>query len=140
MLDLDHPLTPHVFAASRQIDMILDIAKRLTVSDATGRRLLVQTAAPCFAALRWLNEAHFEKSPAIAASIDGLDVQLKVLAEQPASLPTGTGRRRVCGVCGDRITRANSYQPEFCSECLKTLHPALMAVESCEEGFGTEAI
>ena len=31
MLDLDHPQTPHVFAASRQEDLILDYCKRLGV-------------------------------------------------------------------------------------------------------------
>src|SRR5262245_35025974 len=42
MLDLDHPDTPHVFAAARQEDFVLDCCKRITLSGAAGRLFMLE--------------------------------------------------------------------------------------------------
>jgi hypothetical protein len=42
MLDLERPRTPHVFAASRQEDLILDYCKRISLSDKNGRLFMLE--------------------------------------------------------------------------------------------------
>jgi hypothetical protein len=52
MLDLSHPQTPHIFASSNPLEMVLDFCKRISVSESKGRADVVEIVRPCFAALR----------------------------------------------------------------------------------------
>ena len=45
VLDLSHPKTPHVFAAARQLDLILEYLKKISYSDSQGRLFLFERAA-----------------------------------------------------------------------------------------------
>src|SRR5262245_62122107 len=100
MLDLDHPQTPHVFAASRQLDLILDYLKRITYAASKERPHLLEIIRPCFAALRWLQAERFADEPHIAPGIDELERAAERLArlgdgraEWPAGeLPTACPR------------------------------------------------
>ena len=65
MLDLDHPMTKHVFAAARAEDTILQNAKRVTVSVRRDRLRVRDGCAPAFAELRRLARDHFADRPAI---------------------------------------------------------------------------
>ena len=85
MLDLHHPQTPHVFAAARQEDLILDYCKRITLSDAAGRRFMLEVMRPAFVALRWLNQERFGNSPEITSGIDQLEHEVQALVNLPAS-------------------------------------------------------
>jgi hypothetical protein len=151
MLDLDHPQTPHVFAASRQLDLILDYCKRISYAESKGRLDMLEIIRPCFAALRWLQAQRFADMPQIVASIDELEKQVGELAQ------LGGGRAEwvsvelpgKCPVCGERLTLYGVYEPRpglkvpkerWCSPCLEVVMPALMRVQSTEVGFGTEAI
>lgn len=142
MLDLGHPRTPHVCAASRQLDLILDCAKRITLSGGDGRRFMLEVARPAFAALRWLAANRFTDEPHIADGIDELERQ----AEQLAGLPLRDSDRRgepvaQCPVCGGKPTRPHKYnQISYCSPCLDVIMPGLQRVRSCDKGFGTDAI
>ncbi|QEL17647.1 hypothetical protein [Limnoglobus roseus] len=96
MLDLDHPRTPHVFAASRQEDLILNYCNRITLSAAGARRFMAEVVRPTFAALRWLATNRFADEPHIPDGIAELERQMEQLAELPsATLTTITGRRRI---------------------------------------------
>jgi hypothetical protein len=151
MLDLSHPQTPHIFAASNQLDMVLDFCKRISISDSKGRADLVEIVRPYFAALRWLNAERFGNSPNIAAGI----TELERAAEQLAALGDGKAEwsagvpPSVCPVCGVALTTYGVYEPRpglkvpkerWCSPCLGVIMPALERLRSGSEGFGTEAI
>lgn len=151
MLDLDHPQTPHVFAAARQLDLILDYCKRISYADSKERLFMLEIIRPCFAALRWLQTQRFADEPQIAASINELKRQVQALAQ------LGTGKAKQvggdlptkCPVCGERLTLYGVYEPHpglkvprerWCDPCLDIIMPALMRVESSNAGFGTDAI
>ncbi len=54
MLDLSHPKTPHVFAAARQLDLILEYLRKISYSDSQSRLFMIEVIRPRFVALRWL--------------------------------------------------------------------------------------
>jgi hypothetical protein len=152
MLDLNHPRTPHVFAASRQLDLILDYLKRITYADCRGRVQMLEIIRPCFAALRWLQAERFADEPHIAAGID----ELERAAERVALLGDGRAEWSAdemppskCPVCRQPLTTYGVYEPRpgfkvpkerWCSPCMGVAMPALQRVRSSHEGFGTEAI
>jgi hypothetical protein len=150
MLDLDHPQTPHIFAASNQLDMVLDFCKRISISHSSGRGRMLEIVRPCFAALRWLNGERFGNSPAIAAGITDLERaadQLARLGDGWAEWPAGAPS--ACPVCGAPITNYGVYEPtpglkvpkeRWCSPCLDVIMPALRRLRSGSGGFGTGAI
>jgi hypothetical protein len=151
MLDLNHPQTPHVFAASRQLDMILDSCKRISISASKGRLDLLEVVRPCFAALRWLNAERFGASPVIAAGITNLEraaERLARLGDGRVQWPAGEVPS-ACPVCGEPVTTYGVYEPRpglrvprerWCSPCLDVIMPALERLRSGSEGFGTSAI
>jgi hypothetical protein len=142
MLYLEHPQTPHVFAASRQEDLILDYCKRISLSGADGRRFMLEVVRPAFAALRWLATNRFAGEPHIPDAIDELERQVEQLAGLPLRDPDhASGPADQCPACGSKPTTPSKYDPTpYCSRCLDVIMPALMRVRSCEAGFGTAAI
>lgn len=138
MMNLNHPRTPHVFAASRQLDLILDYAKRITGSDRNGRQFMAHVVAPCFAALRWLNKTEFGDLPEIASAIDELQLAVQTLADKPAVESVLKQNKTSCEICNHSLTKPNEYDPiPYCSECLNIIDAPLTA---CDAGFGTDAI
>ncbi len=141
MLDLDHPKSAHVFAASRQIDLILDYAKRISFDDEHGRQFMTCIVAPCFAALHWLNENHFENDRDIRERITELQSALDRLATCQTASRDSRLERKNCPVCTQKLTAPNQYDPiPYCPDCLDIVLPALIRLQSCDGGFGTEAI
>ena len=140
MLDLDHPRTPDVFAASRQLDLILDCCKRITLTGAAGRRFMVGVIRPSFAALRWPAEHRFNDQPNLTDGIAELERQVEQLAALPLRDAEGEGRAR-CPSCGGAATVPHRYdQVSCCLHCLGVIQPGMRRLCSCEEGFGTDAI
>ncbi len=142
MLNLSSPQAPHVFAASRQEDLILDYCKRMTLAGADRRRFMLEVVRPAFAALRWLAANRFPGEPHIPNAIAELERQVEQLAELPlrdsdnAALPVTR-----CPACGGKPTAPSKYAVmPYCSGCLDIVMPALQRLRSCEEGFGTDAI
>lgn len=142
MLDLDHPRTPLVFAASTQLDLILDYCKKITLSGTAGRQFMLEVIRPSFAALRWLAANRFADEPLIANGIAELERQAEKLAKLPLSNPEHRGGpAAVCPACGGTPNAPNKYdRTSYCSPCLDVIMPGLMRVRSSDEGFGTEAI
>jgi hypothetical protein len=141
LLNLRDPQTPHVFAASKQIDLILDYAKRISFDDDGGRLFMVAVVAPCFAALRWLNETHFHGSHEISKRIDELNLAILTLAELGITKRESPFERKSCPVCNASLTTPNQYDPvPYCPDCLDCIMPALSNLQSCDGGFGTDAI
>ncbi len=142
MLDLDHPRTPSVFAASTQLDFILEDCKRMTLTDTRGRRFRLENIRPAFAALRWLASERFADASHLPAAIDELERQVEQLAELPLrDSGRWVGSAAFCPACGATPREPDKYDPiRYCSPCLGVIMPGLQRVRSCEEGFGTEAI
>jgi hypothetical protein len=142
MLDLGHPRTPHVFAASTHIDLILDYCKRISLSGAGGRRFMLEVVRPAFAALRWLAANRFVGKPHIPGAIDELERQVEQLAGLPLRDPDHAGGPAArCPACGGKPTAPSKYGPTpYCSRCLDVIMPGLQRIRSSEEGFGTDAI
>src|SRR4051812_13473369 len=110
MLDLDHPRTPHVFAAAKQEDLILDYCKLITLSDPASRRFMVEVARPAFAALRWLAATRFADEPHILDGIAALERQVERLAELPLRDPDHrAGPASRCPVCESEATAPSKY-------------------------------
>jgi hypothetical protein len=142
MLDLDHPQTPDVFAASWQLDLILNCCKRATLTGASGRRLMLGVVRPALAALRWLAEHRFRDQPRLADGIAELERQVEQLAALPLRDPDPADRPvSRCPACGGPPTVPHRYDPiPYCSPCLGVITPGLRRLRSCEDGFGTDAI
>ena len=142
MLDLDHPRTPHVFAASCQEDLILDYCKRITLSGASGRRFMLEVVRPAFAALRWLAANRFADEPKIAVGITELEREVERLAGLPLRDPDHRGGPATrCPACDGKPSVPSKYDStSYCSPCLDVIMPGLLRVRSCDEGFGTDAI
>jgi hypothetical protein len=156
MLELGHPKTPHIFAAARQLDVILAYLKQISHSDSQGRLFMMDVIRPCFVALRWLNVHHFGQSPKIAAHIDALEQEAEKLArlgdgrlaqgdgEFPTRCPvcnkalTITGQRRF-GLM-KRLTGVPEHEERYCWDCLRPAMQAYWRVQSVEDGFATQAI
>ena len=141
MLDLDHPQTPLVFAASVQLDMILDYSKKITLSGTTGRRFMLEVIRPAFAALRWLNAERFGASPTITTGIDELERGVETLVGMPLTNPGHRGGPAPqCPACGGQPTTPNQYdRTAYCPTCLRAIMPGLTRLRS-RQGFGTDAI
>src|SRR5262245_48090852 len=142
MLDLDHPQTPDVFAASWQLDLIHNCCKRATLTGTSGRRLMLGVVRPAFAALRWLAEHRFSDQPGLADGIDQLERQVEQLAALPLREPDPAGRPvSRCPSCGGTPTVPHRYDRiSCCTRCLAVVLPGLRRLRSCEDGFGTDAI
>lgn len=137
MLELNHPQTAHVFAASQQLDLIVDYAKRITLSETKGRKFMLEVVRPAFVALRWLTAERFDGKSTIADGIAELERQL----EQLANLPVRDSYKRElppteCPVCG---RRPSEYDPvSYCSSCVELVIPGKERLESAKKGFGIE--
>jgi hypothetical protein len=151
LLDLSHPKTPHVFAAARQLDLILEYVKKISYSESRDRLGMIQIIRPCFVALRWLNTNQFGNSPVIAESIDALEEQADRLAHSGDGglVQIVTKSLTRCPVCDTPLTTSRpgclglfleARKEMYCSNCLGPTMKAYTLVCSIEEGFATAAI
>jgi len=140
MLDLDHPHSANIFAAARQLDLILDCCKQITLEEGPHRLFVLEIMRPAFAALRWLNEFRFDNSASLATDVDALESQATALAGFPSQSPGQRkyGGHATCPACGKPPRKADKYDPKpYCPHCLNVVMPAYCSVS---DGFGTEAI
>jgi hypothetical protein len=117
MLDLDHPMTRHIFAASGAEDRVLERAKRMTVASSPQRLKLREACQADLEKMRQLNRGHFKASPFIFEAIDELEAALQTLATLRGGAITedksdGEGQ---CPGCGAKITKfkTNSLSREY---------------------------
>jgi hypothetical protein len=155
MLDLDHPLTPHIFAASRALSAIGNAGHKITISARRERLRLRDQCADAFAELRRLSREHFADCPEIPPAIDELEQALSSLAELPGVPDDGPPAEDFCPVCGQSVKhrRARGLLPFllslmfptpplgiYCSQCLDVIMPSIYRLTSGETGFGTDDI
>lgn len=148
MLDLNHPMTEHIFAAARAEDTILIAARHMTVATREERMTWRDNCASAFAELRRLSRDHFADSSAIPPAIDSLERSLTELAELPGIPEQGPPAEFKCPFCGAILERRDIYgrlAPEnptniYCAPCLRIIMPSLLALRSREGGFCTDCI
>lgn len=148
MLDLNHPLTKHIFAACWAEGAIVQDAKLITRSARRERLRVRDGCAPGFAELRRLARDHFADRPAIPPAIDELERALTQLADLPGVPEDGLPADYTCPACGAALDRRGKYgfpDPDaptdiYCSPCLGIVMPAACDLRSWESGFGSEAI
>ena len=149
MLDLNHPMTPHIFAAARLNDAILECAKSMTRLSTPKRQELLQESLTRLERMRCLNTDHFEASPFVFAAIDELEHAVQALAnvDVEEAAAASAAALEICPVCGTPLTQVKlDYMPRpedrlsvYCSPCLSVIFPARQKLDS-SEGFGTWAI
>jgi hypothetical protein len=145
MLNLDHPQSKHVFAASNLEDFVLERAKLMTVVPSARRRELLGECEPKLAAMRTLNAEHFDNSKNISEGIDDLTRRLNQLAnlgngQVTSDRSNGEGNCLVCGTAIKSFVAVASLPREiYCGHCLDIVMPAISKLRSFD-AFGTDAI
>ena len=145
MLNLDHPQSKHIFAASGLEDAILERAKKMTLVPSVRRRELQVECQQMLSKMRALNSEHFKDSPFISDAIDELDRCLVQLAELRGGsiVEDMTAGEGCCATCGAQLTNfvpvPSMPRSIYCSPCLQIIMPALTRLRS-GEGFGTDFI
>lgn len=148
MLDLDHPMSQHIFAAARAESAILVAARYMTVAARGERIRLRDGCAPAFTELRRLSHDHFADRRRISSAIDHLEQALAELAGLPGVPDDGPSAKYKCPACDADLERRGTYgfpAPDnptdiYCSPCLKIIMPPLSTLRSIRDGFGTDAI
>jgi hypothetical protein len=148
MLDLDHPMSEHIFAAARAEDAVLIAAQHMTIASRHERSRLRNGCTPAFFELRRLARDHFADRPAIPPAIDELERSLAALASLTGIPEVGPPAEYVCPACDASLERRGKYgylapnNPTdiYCSLCLQLIMPSLLTLRSCDGGFGTDAI
>jgi hypothetical protein len=148
MLDLDHPMSQHIFAAARAEDTILTAARDMTTASRRARAQRRDGCAPAFAELRRLARERFADRRAIPPAIDELEQAIEQLASFPGVPEDWPPAKFKCPACGAALERRGTYglpapiNPTdiYCGRCLDIIMPALRVLRSMEEGFSTDAI
>jgi hypothetical protein len=145
MLDLDHPMTKHIFAASGMEDFLLVSAQRMTLLPSKERLSLLENCLVVLDNMRRLNNKHFEASSSIANAIDEVQGALEHIAHlNGGSIEEDkTDGEGPCAACGTPITSWETCPAEpwtrriiFCQQCNEPFMKAKAKLES-PEGFGT---
>lgn len=151
MLDLSHPMTEHIFRASRLMDGVMVRGQRMSVSPSAVRDELLAECLPLFAEMRELARTRFGKrSSYILAAVDEYEAAIRELAGLGSGRITDDRRdgEGECPVCGTLITKfrplpdIKAFENHWiilCGECDKPFMQAHSKLDSFE-GFGTMAI
>jgi hypothetical protein len=148
MLDLDHPMSQHIFAAAGAEGAILLAARDMTTASRRERAQRRDGCAPAFAELRRLAREHFADRRAIPPAIDELEQALDKLAGLPGVPEDGPSAKFKCPACNAALERRGRYgfpaplNPTdiYCGRCLDIIMPALTVLRSLDDGFSTDAI
>jgi hypothetical protein len=142
MLDLNHPMSKHVFRASGLLDGLLMAGQRMSVSPSPVRAELLGKCLPRLDELRELARAQFpSQATYIAVAVDELEAGLRTLAglgngQIVEDRRDGSGN---CPVCGTAITHYPEYGLLMCGKCDDLFMPA--HIKLCGfDGFGTDGI
>lgn len=149
------PLSPekaHVVAAYRQLQMLIENCKVMTLMFREERDFVLESVRPALAALQWLNENRFFRSAAIRESLLALELAAEKIAQLPVQTPpwwAGASdaqkayyqeRIERCPHCSGNISQLNSSSEPFCPRCFELVVPSLRKLASRDGGFGTEVL
>jgi hypothetical protein len=150
MLDLNHPMTQHVFRAAALIGSAMALGQRMSIPERPHAELLAE-CLPVLGAMRELARAHFsEQAEYICRAVDELEQSLRRLAALGEWWDAG-GRNDEKGECTNCRTpikkvhlpaQYRGFEHHFviiCPRCDELFMQAMEKLES-SEGFGTWAI
>lgn len=139
MLDLNHPQSRWILAASHEDAAILTLAKLMTLLPTPQRQQLLPRIARPITRLRRLNHEHFGASTFIDHAITDLEAGCRMIASLPSSESRLDGRG-MCPVCNTPLTDLPDYfDMTYCRQCLDHIAHARQRLSS-GDGFGTDAI
>jgi hypothetical protein len=139
MLNLDHPQSNWIIAASHENDAILNFAKLMTLLPTPQRQELLPRVARHIKRLRRYNREHFNASVFIDGAIVELETGCTVIANLKSSESRLSGQG-TCPVCSSPITDLPDYSDmTYCETCLGNFHHARQLLGS-PNGFGFCAI
>ncbi|WP_394794474.1 hypothetical protein [Armatimonas sp.] len=146
MLDLDHPMTEHIFRASGLMDAIMGNGQTMTVSPSIIRMKLLDDCTPYFVELRELARTKFSDNAAhLLFWIDQYEVSIRKIAElgRGQILEDRRDGKGNCPYCGTKVLKITpfpwkeDYFRVLCSDCCNLYQDAK---EKLSWGFGTVAI
>ena len=159
MLDIDHPMTQHIFRASSLIDVIMDFGQKISVASGKERTVLRENCQPYFQELRTLTITYFpENTRFILHWVAEYDASINLLSSLvEKSVPAlRQDNDSTCSSCGKLIHLRNHSLPEvivtpecclvFCVDCAYKQHSALKQIQvakrklSSASGFLLDAI
>jgi hypothetical protein len=151
MLNLDHPLTQHIFRASGLIDGIMVRGQRMSVSPSAVRAELLAECLPLFAEMRELAVAQFSnRAQFLLQAVEEYELGIRQLAALGDGRLTEDRRdgEGNCPYCDNPIMKfdayagMNSLPPHYvilCNTCTNLYSDPLDKLRGFD-GFGTEAI
>ena len=151
MLDLNHPMTQHIFEASAIKDALMRRAQQMSVLPSAKRLPLLEQCHYGLDELRRLNRAHFANSTFIAQTINETETALNNIAHAGAGniVADSSHGEGNCPVCGIPITvgeageagEAGEHSSKVicCGRCVEPFMKAKSKLES-PKGFFTCAI
>lgn len=146
MLDLNHPMTDHVFRAFHLVGAVTTLAYQMTVASSSVRQRLFEECLPKFDAIRAHNTDHFQGDSFISQSIDDYEEGLRKLAAlgEGQIVEDRSDGEGGCPYCGTKITKIPLTRDRksfiiVCNNCSKLFDPALQKLHS-HQGFGIVAI
>jgi hypothetical protein len=139
VLNLSNPQSKWIFAASREMDAVLDFAKLMTLLPTFQRQQLLARVARPLESLRRLNRDHFSGSSYIEQGISDLQAGCHTIASFSSEESRLDGQG-VCPVCGAPITDLSErHWMTYCAHCLEPVSEARNRLCG-QKGFGTDAI
>lgn len=142
MLNLDHPMTEHVFRASGLMDAVMVRGQRMSVSPSKVRAELLAECLPLFAEMRALARSHFgNRASYITAAVVEYEAAIRTLAGLGGGQITEDRRdgSGTCPVCGTAVTHDPAHRIVLCGECDTPFMAAYDKLDS-SAGFGTWTI
>lgn len=146
MLDLDHPMTKHIFAAGAMEDFLLVSAQRMTLVPSPQRLSLLAECLQVLDRMRRLNEEHFQASSFIADALDEGQEALEGIAHQGGGniVEDRSDGPGACAACGSPIFRFEKYSNsgDYMMLCLRCIEPFMEAKAKLKSrhGFRTSFI
>ncbi|MEO7719289.1 MAG: hypothetical protein ABIY70_24070 [Capsulimonas sp.] len=143
MLNLDHPMAKHIFAAAQMEDFLLVSAQRMTLVPSTERLAILVDCHQALDEMRRLNHEQFSASQFISDAIADAQESLEQIANLGGGNITenkvdGEGD---CASCGSAITKFETYPQSdryviVCHQCVRPFMQAKSKLQS-SQGFRT---
>ena len=129
MLDLNHPHTRYVFAASGADDALLNLAKAITLELREGRITLLQKCDPYFEMLV-ANAGHMERGAEFEPVVADFRASMKKLAELNVVLDAPARESgEPCPVCEDVTAAIPGTAENYCATCIDVISKSRARVD-----------
>jgi hypothetical protein len=144
VLNIDNPMTPHIFRASGLLNRLMLAGQRMSAAPASDRPAQLTNCLPLFAELRQLNDHRFGNSEFIRLGLDACESGIGLLAAfgKPKLWHKSPRIENPCPHCGGETeTLLDDLEGELtlCPYCVELFMPALLSLQTAD-GFRTDAI